>query len=741
MNHSLDHNHDSREEHWTEEDNASQLTLPVILSMVHERWLVGVIAGLILAALTAFVLLKEPKVYETFAELYVQDQGVNIIEIEGVVPHELGHRVEAVLQRHQKRMQEPAYREWIIENKLTPAQRDRLFESYIFSGDDKPDQESALNAIVFVSVRRQLNDQYFEVVAQHHDPEMCALIANVFNENYDEYVKRDTTAVKEGGLKHLEEEVSSLKAQADLASKALGEFRKEHQLTAVEEENSPQAAKAQNLGLQIAELDVKIENYETELQLVDKFRREGRLAELSFISSGEGKEGTSGVLEALDENKQEWIALDEVFLENHPKMKANLAQRDALEKRLSAAVNVAVEQLKTRLPRAREKRVNLQNQLKGAEVEMVEVAGLTEEYKLLLEKSNAATHAYRLTLDRYKEVEIANKLEDTNIQVTGVAVVPSTPVTPDTKRAVILACSLFSLAFLGLPIGLGLIDSRIKSVSELEAVLGAECLGVIPDRKKTTEGTIASSVYFQEDDKTIESFRAIYSSMILSSTVPLPKVVMVTSSVASEGKSSITSNLAAMAERHDLSVLVMDCDFRKPSQDRHLGLKNDKGLLTWYHSDDPVPQTAQEIVESGSLGINQVDSSGLFVMCSGGTSKNPTEVIQNGRFEELMAVLRKSFDLIIVDTPPIGIIADAVFLGMHADESIFVCQHNAVNRQKVQFAFNKLQKSGCRLIGLIMNRMANARRYQYYYTDYGYNSAADKKYEAYYAAEDTHGSK
>ena len=186
-----------------------------------------------------------------------------------------------------------------------------------------------------------------------------------------------------------------------------------------------------------------------------------------------------------------------------------------------------------------------------------------------------------------------------------------------------------------------------------------------------------------EDVTERESFATIYGSLRMSlGTFSKPLSLVVTSSVPSEGKSIIASNLAATLAGQGYKTLVIDCDLRRPSQHRYHNLDNRLGLMEWLRSDSPI---AADLMDDSQLGIRALGESGKhFLLSSGGSSTHAGSILEDPRMDQLVSRLKQEFDILIFDTPPVGVFHDAALVGDYADHCIFVARQTVTTRQKTR---------------------------------------------------------
>jgi capsular exopolysaccharide synthesis family protein len=277
------------------------------------------------------------------------------------------------------------------------------------------------------------------------------------------------------------------------------------------------------------------------------------------------------------------------------------------------------------------------------------------------------------------------------------------------------------LLLLGIPLGIGLLDSRIKSASDVEDKLGSHLLAGVRFFKKIPIHQHATVFRDALDESLTEVYRGLYSEIELRTECPTPKVILLSSSVPGEGKSVTCANLAAVFAAHGKRTLLVDCDFRRPALHRLFGLPNDRGILCWAQT-HTLPDLAASDEED--LGIRLL-SNNLHLLTAGGSVKKPTEIIQRLASSPLMDRLKQSFDIIIVDTPPAAIFPDALLLARHAAEVVYVCKFKTVRRSMVKRTLGKFEDTGARVLGVVLNQLPRSRVLSYDYEGYG---AYEKEY-------------
>ena len=206
-----------------------------------------------------------------------------------------------------------------------------------------------------------------------------------------------------------------------------------------------------------------------------------------------------------------------------------------------------------------------------------------------------------------------------------------------------------------------------------------------------------------DDSAMNESYKTLRTNLLYTSDL---KVISLTSTVANEGKTTTAYYLAKSYAELGKKVLLMDCDLRKGSLKKFFTVKTRVSGMSEYVSG-----------QSKDF-IYQTDVDGLFVVLSGEKPPNPTELLSNSSFEKMLEALKEEFDLIIIDTPPMGIGSDATIIGRNVDGVLMVVRNNFVSKKSVKKVKDDLVRTGSKVIGVVLNRIE--KHQSDYYDYYGY---------------------
>ena len=756
-----------------------ELSLRDIFFMVRERWMLGLSVGLLAAGALAFWMMSKPAVYQSEAELLVELNEDKVLPQMESIDQEGTSTLEQAMQVHVRKLQSAAYRQFVLETleattlAATPTQPDpklilqapyRTYQAFTKAynqgltnmllrgrepkpGEVLPSQEEmfqnhyygARNGKDQLSVSTSKKSQFITVAFKHPDKTVARQVTHAMVECYNSFLGEKEKLIHKSAGKFLEKQTSDLEQQIRLEEANIIRFKQVNGIVEnLEDGDSREGYKFNALDSQAARAGFDLVELELQLKQVEAngFKDPMRLSQMPVIS----EYGAVAEIKAkIDENRAERNLLDIKYLALHPKITANNTARVALLDDLATSVSLSVQDLRDRVEQKRQEEAKLKGAIAAAEDQALENDDPMVEYKVRQSGLDILKGDYKMLREQLGEIRISEALERTRVDVMTPALMPEDPVDPDKKKVLALSSLLLLGGLFGLPIGLGFLDTRLKSFSEAEAFLGIECLGCVPERPKLSHMELGQCVLSEQDEQIVESFRVVYGSVDLHSKVPAPKVIVTTSTGPGEGKSFCTANLAGTFARHGSRVLVIDGDLRKPSQHKLVGSRNDAGVLKWFRAGGIPPATAKELVEDTDLGLVPLsDEHDIFLLRAGGSTRNPSEIITSKPFEALIHNLRHWFDIIMIDTPPVGLFPDALFLANYAEEAIFVCKHNSLNRHKIKFALRKLEGGNANVLGTIMNQLSASKRHQYGYgyKDYGYGSYSYNDYAKYYTAED-----
>jgi len=596
----------------------------------------------------------------------------------------------------------------------------RPFLADLQPGQEPPSVGSVLGALNVGDVR----DSYIiRLSVNHRDGEAAALLANRFLDQFMNYVLERKFDVTSEAAKFLTERAEQLRLDAEAADRKLQEYQKKHNLVSLD--SSTNLVSNRLIAADQALTSARLQRLQVEglLRQVDTFATQGRdLFEISYIS---GHGSVSILRNQMDELRKNQSILAERYLERHPRM-IDVANEIAItEEQLNRSIELSVADLRTTFEKSRSSEQTLQQEYNLAEVDQRRLRDLGTDYKSLLNQASIAQNNYVQITQRVAEVDLEKRTENVPVRPLDRAGIPGAPFTPNIPAIIKSSVMIFFLVFIGIAVGLSFVDDRIKSAWDVEHFIGVNLLGIVPDLSSLKDEEKYSLVLENRQVPGTESFLSIYSAAKIHSKLDFPKSVLVTSTIPGEGKTLISCNLGGGFARHGRKTLLVDCDLRRPMLHRNFKQENDKGLISWFEAGGLVEGQMSTNLDLGIVPVGE----NLSLLRSGGRSRVPTELLESSAFSQLLERLQKEYELIVVDSPPLGAVTDALLIAEQIDEVIYVCRFNRAYRKHIRQYVMALQNAKREILGIVLNGLS-PRRIEYY-SNYRYY----RSYKKYYGAE------
>jgi len=519
----------------------------------------------------------------------------------------------------------------------------------------------------------------------------------------------------------LNERVAQLRDKVRQSEQAAQQFRERHQLVQTQSAGLVNEQQLAQINTQLVTARTDLARIEARQRQIEQNVADGRIEESGLIEVLQSpliqrlKEQESGV-------QRERAELATRYGPKHPKMLNVQAELADIKAKISYEIDKIVAGIRGEAEVAAIRVQTLQQNLESLKAESFEVSRAQVQMRELDREAEANRLLLQTFLTRFKETSSQDGMQQADARIIAKADTPLGASFPRTKMILAL------MAFVGVALGVGLaflmeaLDNGYRSFDQLRQDLQLRALGMIPlvDKPALKDRKPEEYIAEKPNSSFAEAHRNVHASLMFSGKDgSTPKVMAVTSSVPGEGKSTATLCLAQILGRTGLKVLVVECDLRRPVFRQRMNVSKDKHLSV----NDILTGSAQE---SGK-DIFKDDVTGIHLLWAERVD-DPQERFTSAEFRHFLSEARKRYDLVLLDTPPIMAVADAMIIARHAESVMFVIQWEQTPKGIVKTAVKQLAQTQIPLAGAVLTQVNIKRHRGYGYGDQGYYYGSKSAY-------------
>ncbi len=577
-----------------------------------------------------------------------------------------------------------------------------------------------------LSAKRVPSSRLMDVSFESTDPQLAARIVNVHLETY---VQRNIQSQYDSTTRAttwLRDQLEELKIRVQKSEDARIAYERQNQIWTLDDKQNVSSQRFADANREFT----MAQSERIKKQALFEFAKSGNLSAVPQIQSNAA---LGDMQRRLRESSSEYREALAQFGPNFPKVQRLQAQIKELEINIEKEKQNIVDTLESEYRQAMAREAVMVKALEQQKLEVNEMAGKMVEYNILKREAEANKTLYDGLLTKLREAGVSAGLRSSNIRVVDAAMIPSAPSRPAKTRNVLLAFIVGLVGGIGLALMREYLDNTVKTPDDIETLAHLPSLAVVPQftsssangggkRQKLLPG-LSSNGY----DKRIElvaqhlpksqmseAFRALRTSLLLSRADHAPQVILVTSALPREGKTTAAANLAVTLAQLGDSTVVVDADLRKPGVGRLLNMTGGKyaGLSSY-------------LAGASSLDLVTVPHPtipNLAAIPTGPLPPNPADLLSSHRFAEAIAELRKKFKFIVIDSPPVMAATDAVILSVQTDGVLLVVRSGETPKEAFTRTRDLLVSVKCNILGVVLNAVdASAPDYYYSYRYYPYS--------------------
>lgn len=696
--------------------------------ILRRKWLILLVFALTVGATTLYTT-RQPRVYAAQISLIIDSKEPRFLDsqIQDVNTDNNSYywANKEYLETQYKIIQSRAVSQRVVEKLGLASDPEFLGVTRIADAKLRADVMQKMDAVAklqgMIKVEPVKDSRVSLIKIEDREPNRAALLANEVAQAYSDEVLSQKLQLTENASKWLDERRDSLSDSARSSELALYEYRKQSDILALDDRSSLVSNKLQETGKALTEVQLKIAGLKA------------RSSAIRAVQSQQGGTDTlwAEALPAARENqtlnklkdrvfalRNECSDLSSRYLEEHPKLQECREKLASAEKDFARELENLVVSTEAELKEAVEKERNLKGLFEVAKAEAFELEKKKVELDKFKQDADNAKRQYDSVYKRLKDIELSGLLRTSNVRVLDAARPQLAPVRPNVPQGVLMGVIVGLVLGLGLALLLEFLDSSVTSQLDVEERVGLTFLGFVPS---IPPGAVAPDLHIHREPKSLiaECVRAIRTNLLFMSPDKPFRRMLVTSSGPQEGKSTTAINLGIAMAQSGNRVLLIDTDMRRPRLHKAFGVPNDVGVSSL-------------VVGEGTLdaAIKSTEVPGLFIMPCGPIPPNPAELLHTQAFGELLEKLDGRFDRVLLDSPPVGAVADAVVLATRVDGVVMVLKAGKTNRDVAKRTVRALSDVKAPIFGAVLNDVDLQRsKYGDYYYGYAYKyyGEAEKK--------------
>ncbi len=582
---------------------------------------------------------------------------------------------------------------------------------------NKPVSEDKLVNTLLGMIKIELvrNSQLVDLKIETGYPGLCVSIADTLATEYVMKNLEDKVLTTSGATDEIVKQLETIKIRIEDSEKKLYKYARENDIVAMDASQSMILKELTTISGELTMAEAERISKEIRFLAV---QNSDDLSSLPGIADNE----------LINELKLTYTRLDAKYAselgrvkEGHPLVQRLKTEKDLIERQIKDEQGWVAKAIKAQYQEAVGKEKGLRQHLEELKRENNQLEGKSIGYKVLKREVDANTQLYEGLLQRMKEATVSSEIKTTNIQIVDKAVLPVIPIKPKKKLNVLLSMIVGLTLGTGFVFFLEYIDNTIKGTDDVEKYLNSTVLGVLEKVVVEKDEVQNFDTISHEMPKSTfaEAVRNIRTSIMLSSTDNPKKLLLVTSTTPSEGKTFVAGNLAIVIAKTGKKTLIVDCDFRKPRVHKAFNIETMPGLSNHF-------------VGEGDLDtiIKPTGIPNLSVITCGLIPPNPSEMLGSHSMEQFCEEIKERFDTIILDTPPSMAVTDTVVLSNMVDGIIYVIKSGKVAKETAKRSLSQFVGKKADVLGIVMNSVdvTKGGYYQYGYGyGYGYGVDADKK--------------
>jgi len=549
-----------------------------------------------------------------------------------------------------------------------------------------------------------------DVRVEHPNPETASKIANTLAKNFIEQNLDQKVNSSFQAMTWLMTQVADAKNKVEKSEADLQTYRQE--FNEVSLEDGENIVRQSLLQAQTELSRVRAESAQAQQAVTEIVRLVNDGQPIDAIPAVAQNPVVQEIRTQIDIELANLAALLKRYRDKYPTVIAARSKLEVLQNSLALECEKQLQTLRNNALILKKSEERL-TQLVAAETQQQqELNRLKIKYDMLKRDAENNKTIHSNVLIRMKETELMSRMNSNNMRIVDLATIAQRPVKP----RVVLTILAGLVAAIGVSLGLALfvsyLDDSIKSQEDIENHLRLPFLGYIPNIKTNSVVERDLQAHLHPQSNAAEGFRTIRATLSLTHKPEKVRVISVTSTIPSEGKSLVASNLAIVLAQTGLRTLLVDADLRRPSVHKAYQLHSPVGLSAFL---------TNEIEDLSEL-THTTEVPNLDVICCGAIPNNPSELIGSNRMAEFLERVKGQYDRVVLDCPPVSAVSDPLIISAKSDGIVYVTKFNKIRREHGRKSVQRIQNAGIQVLGVVINDIDFEGKDSYYYSYYYYQN-------------------
>ncbi|WP_446745438.1 GumC family protein [Silvibacterium acidisoli] len=602
--------------------------------------------------------------------------------------------------------------------------------------DDPEVRSDTLKAMrKMVKIERVPKTEVINISCTSASPMTSTKVVNALANSYIERLFRNSYSSTQRASQWLTGQISDLKLSVEKDQEQLVELQGKLGVVGFDDTHNLVTSQLEALAKASAESSLQRIIAEARYRILESSSPDLVEGGPALLASGTQMNSSNGsLIQSLRNTRAQlssrYAELNAQFGPNYPDVKQTQAELQETDKQVKAEEDRILNQAKIAFSAAKHNEDMTEAALSHEKEDALKKSDDMVRYEILLHEYQVNRKLYEGLTERLREAGIMSGLASNEVDIVDMADVPSQP-SGATRWETILLSGCFGF-FGGVILSYVVegVDTSISSMDELVALTDVPALAVLPkvdERRKLARGgqtlqtterrpTLTNQeVVYAPNSPFSEGIRSLRTALMLSRAVRPPKVILFTSAIPGEGKSTVSANTACLLAQYDARVLLIDADLRLPTQHVRFRVSNATGLTSVLTGNAHLEDATQKVAGVANL---QILTSGPLTSAAG-------MLVGSEQMRRLVNRCADQFDYVLLDSPPCATMSDAVMLSSMSEATILIVRERSSKRSVIRRVVDKLEASGTSVTGFVLNGVdQRSSEYYAYYGDYGKYASA-----------------